>query len=101
MPTIVSVRDLRKSYATGFEALKGVSLDIVEGEILALLGPNGAGKTTLISTVCGITTPTSGTVTVAGHDVVRDWRAARVLIGLVPQEINLEPFEKVDRKSVV
>ncbi len=95
MPTIVSVRDLRKSYATGFEALKGVSLDIVEGEILALLGPNGAGKTTLISTVCGITKPTSGTVTVAGHDVVRDWRAARVLIGLVPQEINLEPFEKV------
>ena len=95
MPTILEINDLRKSYASGFEALKGVSLEIKEGEIIALLGPNGAGKTTLISTVCGITTPTSGTVSVAGHDIVSDYRAARSLIGLVPQEIALEPFEKV------
>ncbi|NVL03550.1 ABC transporter ATP-binding protein, partial [Ruegeria pomeroyi] len=95
MTTILSIRDLRKSYADGFEALKGVSLDIREGEILALLGPNGAGKTTLISTVCGITTPTSGSVTVGGHDIQSDYRAARRMIGLVPQEIALEPFEKV------
>ena len=95
MPTILEINDLRKSYASGFEALKGVSLEIKEGEIIALLGPNGAGKTTLISTVCGITTPTSGTVSVAGHDIESDYRAARSLIGLVPQEIALEPFEKV------
>ena len=86
---------MRKSYPGGFEALKGVSLQIQEGEILALLGPNGAGKTTLISTVCGITTPTSGKVSVGGHDILADYRAARSLIGLVPQEINLEPFERV------
>ncbi len=95
MPSILSVQDLRKSYAGGFEALKGISLEIEEGEIIALLGPNGAGKTTLISTICGITTPTSGTVTVAGHDIITDYRAARAMIGLVPQEINLEPFERV------
>ena len=95
MPAIVSVQDLRKSYAGGLEALKGVSLDIEEGEILALLGPNGAGKTTLISTICGITVPSSGRITVGGHDVVRDFRAARRLIGLVPQEIALEPFSAV------
>lgn len=95
MNTILSIRDLRKSYADGFEALKGVTLDIREGEILALLGPNGAGKTTLISTVCGITTPTSGSVSVGGHDIQTDFRAARRMIGLVPQEIALEPFEKV------
>ena len=95
MPTILSIRDLRKAYAGGFEALKGASLDIEEGEIIALLGPNGAGKTTLISTVCGITTPTGGSVTVAGHDIQTDYRAARTLIGLVPQEIALEPFERV------
>jgi len=95
MSSIVSVRDLRKAYAGGFEALKAVNLEIEEGEILALLGPNGAGKTTLISTICGITVPTSGTVSVGGHDTQTDFRAARALIGLVPQEINLEPFETV------
>lgn len=95
MPSILSIRNLRKTYTDGFEALKGVSLDIEEGEIIALLGPNGAGKTTLISTVCGITMPTSGSVTVAGHDILTEYRAARSLIGLVPQEIALEPFERV------
>ena len=93
--SIVRVENLVKRYDSGFEALKGVDLDIREGEILALLGPNGAGKTTLISTICGITTPTSGRITVGGHDVVDDFRAARRLIGLVPQDINLEPFEQV------
>ena len=97
MSAILEIRDLRKSYAGGFEALKGVSLDIDEGEILALLGPNGAGKTTLISTICGITSPTSGSVKVAGHDIASDFRAARRLIGLVPQEMALEPFESVIR----
>lgn len=95
MATILSIQNLRKSYAGGFEALKGVNLDIEEGEIIALLGPNGAGKTTLISTVCGITMPTSGSVTVAGYDILNNYRQARSLIGLVPQEIALEPFEKV------
>jgi len=95
MTTIVEIKDLRKSYPGGFEALKGVNLEIRQGEILALLGPNGAGKTTLISTICGITTATSGQVSVGGHDTVRDYRAARSLIGLVPQEIHLEPFERV------
>ena len=78
MQNIVEIRNLRKSYKGGFEALKGVDLDIREGEILALLGPNGAGKTTLISTVCGITTATSGNVSVGGHDIVTDFRAARI-----------------------
>ena len=95
MTSIVSVRDLRKTFAGGFEALKGVNLEIEEGEILALLGPNGAGKTTLISTICGITVATSGSISVGGHDVKTGYRAARSLIGLVPQEINLEPFETV------
>ncbi|MEP1586072.1 MAG: ABC transporter ATP-binding protein [Tateyamaria sp.] len=95
MSAILSIKNLRKSYDGGFEALKSVSLDIEQGEIIALLGPNGAGKTTLISTICGITRPTSGTVTVDGHDIQNDFRAARSLIGLVPQEIALEPFEKV------
>lgn len=95
MTSILEIKDLVKRYDGGFEALKGVSLDIQSGEILALLGPNGAGKTTLISTVCGITTATSGSVTVDGHDINADFRAARTLIGLVPQEVNLEPFETV------
>tara|TARA_B110000503_G_scaffold136532_1_gene219002 strand:+ start:262 stop:1161 length:900 start_codon:yes stop_codon:yes gene_type:complete len=86
---------LTKSYDGGFTALKGVSLEIEEGEIIALLGPNGAGKTTLISTICGITRPTSGTVTVGGYDIITAYRGARNLVGLVPQEISLEPFEKV------
>ena len=97
MPAIVTVENLRKVYDSGFEALKGVSLDIAEGEILALLGPNGAGKTTLISTICGIAGPTSGRITVGGHDVVTDYRASRAMIGLVPQEVSLEPFEHGDR----
>ncbi|SFP40468.1 ABC transporter ATP-binding protein [Tranquillimonas alkanivorans] len=95
MAPVVSVTGLVKTYASGFVALNDVSLNIEEGEILALLGPNGAGKTTLISTICGITTPSAGRVSVGGHDTIRDYRAARKLIGLVPQEINLEPFEKV------
>ncbi|SEW39938.1 ABC-2 type transport system ATP-binding protein [Cognatiyoonia koreensis] len=97
MSSIVSVQDLRKSYADGFEALKNVNLEIEEGEILALLGPNGAGKTTLISTICGITVATSGKITVGGYDTRSEFREARALIGLVPQEINLEPFETVKR----
>lgn len=92
---MVELRQVRKIYDGGFEALKGVDLDIEAGEILALLGPNGAGKTTLISTVCGLVTPSSGTLTVGGHDVLADYRAARSLIGLVPQEVSLEPFERV------
>ena len=95
MAAILSVRDLVKRYDGGFEALSGVNLDIEKGEILALLGPNGAGKTTLISTICGITEGTSGSVTVGGHDIVNGYRDARRMIGLVPQEINLEPFERV------
>ncbi|WP_424942304.1 ABC transporter ATP-binding protein [Aliiroseovarius crassostreae] len=95
MTEILKVSGLTKTYDGGHQALKGVDLSIQEGEILALLGPNGAGKTTLISIVCGIATATSGTITVGGHDHARDFRAARDLIGLVPQEINLEPFETV------
>ena len=95
MPAILEIEDLRKSYDDGFEALKGVSLSIDAGEIIALLGPNGAGKTTLISTICGITRATSGFVRVGGHDTITEFRAARNIIGLVPQEIHLEPFERV------
>ncbi|MDX3925337.1 MAG: ABC transporter ATP-binding protein [Shinella sp.] len=95
MAPIVSIRNLTKSYATGFQALKGVSLDIEEGEILALLGPNGAGKTTMISIVCGIVNPSGGTVTVGGYDVVKDFRKTREIIGLVPQELTLDAFETV------
>ena len=95
MSPILSIRDLRKSYGDGAEALKGISLDIEEGEVIALLGPNGAGKTTLISTICGLVRASSGSVTVNGFDIVDDYRKARALIGLVPQEIMLESFQKV------
>lgn len=96
MQAAISVASLSKVYDGGHAALKDVSIDIREGEILALLGPNGAGKTTLISTICGLTRPTSGSVHVMGHDIQRDYRAARKLIGLVPQEITLEHFETVN-----
>lgn len=92
---IISVRDLSKSYASGFTALKHINLDIRRGEIFALLGPNGAGKTTLISIICGIVNPSSGTVLADGHDIIRDFRAARSKIGLVPQELTSDVFEKV------
>lgn len=95
MTSILTVDRLTKIYDGGFTALDAVSLEIREGEILALLGPNGAGKTTLISTICGIVQPTSGAVSVGGHDTQTGYREARKLVGLVPQEINLEPFEKV------
>jgi len=95
MPGVISIEDLTKTYAGGMQALKGVSLDIRPGEIFALLGPNGAGKTTLISIVCGIVRATSGTVRVDGHDIRKDYRAARELIGLVPQELAIEAFETV------
>jgi ABC-2 type transport system ATP-binding protein len=92
---IISIRQLGKTYASGFHALKSVDLDIQRGEIFALLGPNGAGKTTLISIICGIVTPSAGTVMADGHDVVRDFRAARAKIGLVPQELSTDAFETV------
>jgi ABC-2 type transport system ATP-binding protein len=95
MAAAISISNLTKTYATGHQALKGVSLDIRPGEIFALLGPNGAGKTTLISIVCGIVRPTSGTVLVEGHDNQKDFRAARERIGLVPQELAIEAFETV------
>ncbi len=97
MDPIVSVENVRKTYEGGFEALRGVDLEIRKGEILALLGPNGAGKTTLISMICGISEISSGRILVGGHDVAREYRAARRLIGLVPQEISIDPFEKVLR----
>ncbi|MBB3945879.1 ABC-2 type transport system ATP-binding protein [Rhizobium skierniewicense] len=92
---IVSIQNLTKSYANGFQALKGVTLDIYKGEILALLGPNGAGKTTLISIICGLVNPGNGRVLVGGHDVVGDFRKTRELIGLVPQELTTDQFETV------
>ncbi|MGA7951555.1 MAG: ABC transporter ATP-binding protein [Thiobacillaceae bacterium] len=95
MPAIISVSNLSKTYASGFHALKGISLEIRPGEIFALLGPNGAGKTTLISTICGIVNPTEGAILVSGHDIVRDYRAARSMIGLVPQELTTDAFESV------
>jgi ABC-2 type transport system ATP-binding protein len=93
MSPIISIRGVSKTYRTGFEALKNVDLDIARGEIFALLGPNGAGKTTLINIVCGIVTKSSGTITVDGHDTVRDFRKTRALIGLVPQELSMSPFD--------
>ncbi len=95
MPPIISISNLSKTYASGFQALKGVSLDIRRGEIFALLGPNGAGKTTLISIVCGIVNRSEGTVLVDGRDIVADYRAARSMIGLVPQELTTDAFESV------
>ena len=95
MSSIISISGLTKTYASGFEALKGIDLDIRRGEIFALLGPNGAGKTTLISIVCGIVTPSGGTVVADGHDVVCDYKAARAKIGLVPQELSTDAFESV------
>src|SRR5271167_2404644 len=95
MPPIVSVSNVTKSYASGFQALKRIDLDIDQGEIFALLGPNGAGKTTLINIICGIVIASSGTVTANGYDIVRDYRAARSMIGLVPQELSTDAFETV------
>jgi ABC-2 type transport system ATP-binding protein len=95
MQPIVSITDVSKTYATGFEALKHVSLDIHKGEIFALLGPNGAGKTTLINIICGIVTPSTGRVLADGHDIVGEYRQARFKIGLVPQELTTDAFETV------
>jgi ABC-2 type transport system ATP-binding protein len=95
MPPIISITNLTKSYASGVHALNTTNLDIKKGEIFALLGPNGAGKTTLISIICGIVTATTGSVTADGHDIVRDYRAARTKIGLVPQELTTDSFETV------
>ncbi|MFV2002675.1 MAG: ABC transporter ATP-binding protein [Paracoccaceae bacterium] len=95
MSSVISIKNVFKSYASGPPALSDVSLEIKKGEILALLGPNGAGKTTLISAICGLVGLSAGSVTVAGFDIGRDYRAARRLIGLVPQEITIEPFETV------
>jgi len=95
MQPIIAISKLSKTYASGFEALKGIDLSIRPGEIFALLGPNGAGKTTLISIVCGIVNPTAGTVTADGHDIIADYRAARAKIGLVPQELTTDAFETV------
>lgn len=95
MPPIISISNLSKTYDGGVKALNSVSLDIEQGEIFALLGPNGAGKTTLISAVCGIVTPTSGTVLAGGHDIIRGYKKARAMIGLVPQEISTDAFETV------
>jgi len=95
MSSAISVSSLYKTYSTGFEALKNINLDIRHGEIFALLGPNGAGKTTLISTICGIVNPTSGTILADGHDIIKEYRAARSKIGLVPQELTTDAFETV------
>src|SRR6188508_2538126 len=95
MQPIISISNLSKTYGSGFKALNGINLDIRRGEIFALLGPNGAGKTTLISIICGIANLSEGSVTVGGHDINRDYRAARSLIGLVPQELHTDSFETV------
>src|SRR5207245_10410037 len=95
MQAVISVRNLSKTYASGFRALKDIDLEIRRGEIFALLGPNGAGKTTLISIICGIVNPGEGTISVDGRDIVADYRAARSLVGLVPQELTTDAFESV------
>src|SRR6202166_4302441 len=95
MPSIISVANLSKTYGSGFRALNGINLEIRRGEIFALLGPNGAGKTTLISIICGIANPSQGRVSVDGHDIIGSFRAARALIGLVPQELHTDAFETV------
>jgi ABC-2 type transport system ATP-binding protein len=95
MPSIISVSNLSKTYASGFTALKGINLEIEKGEIFALLGPNGAGKTTLISIICGIANPSTGRITVDGHDIITDSIPARTMIGLVPQELHTDAFESV------
>ena len=95
MPSVISVTNLSKTYASGFQALRAINLDIRRGEIFALLGPNGAGKTTLINIICGIVNPTEGRVLANGHDIVADYRAARSKIGLVPQELTTDAFETV------
>ncbi len=96
MQSIISVRNLNKTYASGFQALKDINLEIHQGEIFALLGPNGAGKTTLISTICGIVSLGQGSITVDNHDIISDYRAARAMIGLVPQELSTDMFETVE-----
>src|SRR5580698_1361632 len=95
MTSAISISHLNKTYASGFQALKDINLDIRHGEIFALLGPNGAGKTTLISVICGIVNPSAGSVTVDGHDIITDYRATRSLIGLVPQELATDMFSTV------
>src|SRR6202008_205510 len=95
MSPIISVSNLSKTYGSGFKALNNINLDIAKGEIFALLGPNGAGKTTLISIICGIANPSQGKVAVNGHDIISDYRAARSMIGLVPQELHTDAFETV------
>jgi len=95
MKPVISIQNLSKTYGSGFQALKNVSLDIIEGEIIALLGPNGAGKTTLISIICGIVNPSEGRVSVQGHDILKQYRQARSEIGLVPQELTTDSFESV------
>src|SRR5436190_3150717 len=95
MQPVISVSNLVKTYASGLAALKGINLEIKKGEIFALLGPNGAGKTTLINIICGIVNPSSGKILADGHDIIRDYRAARTKIGLVPQELSTDMFETV------
>ena len=98
---ILTVRDLSKTYAGGFQALKNIDLEIDKGEIIALLGPNGAGKTTLISIICGIAQATRGSVSVAGFDIRKDYRKTRSMIGLVPQELTTDSFESVWSLSLI
>ncbi len=95
MQSIISIKDVTKTYESGLQALKPINLEIKRGEIFALLGPNGAGKTTLISIICGIVNPSGGTIVADGHDIIRDYKAARKKIGLVPQELHTDAFERV------